>query len=632
MKNEVFDIESLPALFLIVFKTLNEDQWSIFEISEFKDDRKELYEHLAMLNQTKSTLIGYNNINYDSPMIHWFIRNIRNYKSTPVLELCSILYKETQKIIKEQHKWKIQVKKPLIRQVDMMSINTFDNSARLTSLDKLKFVFRNKRISVLDPKFFNRQSLSKQEVEIMVDYCKDDVSTTENLYNKSAKPLKIRNSLPSHLLEFYNYNDVQLGEHSLLRDYCRMAGYDESEVRKWRTSYKSIHLKDVVYPYLVEYFKDLNIPVFNVFLSWLLKQEVDPDNLDGFFTKLDPNKVDSIKDYLKQDINREGQYKKLTLLYKGYEFTYGMGGLHSINPSKVWQEDKHNFLITSDVASFHPSNIVKNNLYQKHLGKAMHKLYSNKYWTRINEKKKPKKDRDVAIVDGYKLELNGFFGKTMADYGYLADKLLALRITINNQLMISILSILHLENIPDIQLIDSNTDGNYYKVPRIYKDLYLDQCRKWESMMNMVLEDEIVSKVVMRDGNNYSAIIEGSIKEKGCFDTKPLFYKDHSNLIVPKAIRAYYYENKDVKEYLEEAIQDNKRIYDFFALAKVSKKTKLILQKVQYDPVYSERTGKLLKRKERVVLSTQHIQNLNRFYISNTGKELIKAMPPLPKP
>ncbi len=343
---KVFDIESIPALFLIVFKDLETKVLDIFEISEYKDQRKELYNYLVKLNREGITLIGYNNIGFDYPILHFYLRNVRKWKGS----ITEILFKEVSRVIGEKSKWKIKIKKPLIKQIDLMSINTFDNSARSTSLDKLKFVFRRDTISTLDLSLLTATSISKEKIEELTQYCIDDVDTTEELWYKSTKPLSVRNALPKHLKDFYNYNDVQLGENSLLREYCMKTGAEEMEVKRRRTTYKSIHLKDVIYPYLITYFKEFNIPVFNTFITWLLDQEVDPKNLDGAFTKLTKEKLGILTLYVKEDINKEGEYKKLTLLYKGYEFTYGMGGLHSINTPGTHEEDGEHFLITSDVA------------------------------------------------------------------------------------------------------------------------------------------------------------------------------------------------------------------------------------------------------------------------------------------
>lgn len=55
----------------------------------------------------------------------------------------------------------------------------------------------------------------------------------------------------------------------------------------------------------------------------------------------------------------------------------------------------------------YPSIIAQNGYYPKHLGTLFLKLYSYFLNTRLQEKEKPKKERDLVIMEGYKLMVNG---------------------------------------------------------------------------------------------------------------------------------------------------------------------------------------------------------------------------------
>jgi hypothetical protein len=110
--------------------------------------------------------------------------------------------------------------------------------------------------------------------------------------------------------------------------------------------------------------------------------------------------------------------------------------------------------------------------------------------------------------------------------------------------------------------------------------------------------------MVIRDVNNYIAVNENdSIKRKGAFEYKRELHQNHSMLVVPKAIEAYYVNNMPVEEF----IRNHKDIYDFF------KRTKL--NKLSY----------LLGVKEETI----HLNRVTRYYIAKEGYELIKVMPPL---
>tara|TARA_R110000851_G_scaffold150897_2_gene291911 strand:- start:61147 stop:61338 length:192 start_codon:yes stop_codon:yes gene_type:complete len=54
-------------MFLACFKNIETGEFKRYEISKFKSDIKKLY---AFLEQKELTLIGYNNINFDYPVLH----------------------------------------------------------------------------------------------------------------------------------------------------------------------------------------------------------------------------------------------------------------------------------------------------------------------------------------------------------------------------------------------------------------------------------------------------------------------------------------------------------------------------------------------------------------------------------
>jgi|TARA_R110000796_G_scaffold236214_1_gene355522 predicted PolB exonuclease-like 3'-5' exonuclease len=54
-------------MFLACFKNIETGEFKRYEISKFKSDIKKLY---AFLEQKELTLIGYNSINFDYPVLH----------------------------------------------------------------------------------------------------------------------------------------------------------------------------------------------------------------------------------------------------------------------------------------------------------------------------------------------------------------------------------------------------------------------------------------------------------------------------------------------------------------------------------------------------------------------------------
>ena len=92
------------------------------------------------------------------------------------------------------------------------------------------------------------------------------------------------------------------------------------------------------------------------------------------------------------------------------------------------------------------------------------------------------------------------------------------------------------------------------------------------------------------------------IKRKGHFDYKLNWWQNHSALVIPKAAEARVLFDMDVESF----IINHKDIYDFMGRTKVPRSSKLYWGDIQ-------------------------IQNVSRYYVSNSGERLLKVMPPIPK-
>lgn len=121
----------------------------------------------------------------------------------------------------------------------------------------------------------------------------------------------------------------------------------------------------------------------------------------------------------------------------------------------------------------------------------------------------------------------------------------------------------------------------------------------------LYIEDNIYTKVVLRDVNNYLAVYEsGDVKLKGCFEIDKEFHKDPSMRIVPIALKEYFVNGIPI----EETILNHKNIYDFCLRLKTNSKS---------TPYYR------YLNKERKIIN-QKLDRTTRYYISNTGGVLIK--------
>jgi hypothetical protein len=92
------------------------------------------------------------------------------------------------------------------------------------------------------------------------------------------------------------------------------------------------------------------------------------------------------------------------------------------------------------------------------------------------------------------------------------------------------------------------------------------------------------------------------IKRKGCFEYELNWHQNYSALVIPKAAEAFVLFNNDIESF----IINHGCKFDFMLRTKVPRSSKLFWGDAQ-------------------------IQNVSRYYVSNSGERLLKVMPPIPK-
>ena len=148
-------------------------------------------------------------------------------------------------------------------------------------------------------------------------------------------------------------------------------------------------------------------------------------------------------------------------------------------------------------------------------------------------------------------------------------------------------------------------DGITYLCPR--KDVNKVNKVKEEmtNLTGLYIEDNIYTKFVVRDVNNYLAVYEsGDVKLKGCFEIDKEFHKDPSMRIVPIALKNYFVDNIPIKE----TILNHKDIFDFCLRLKTNSKSTPIFR--HFDSSY--------KTIDDVLPRT------TRYYISKSGGIIFK--------
>lgn len=129
------------------------------------------------------------------------------------------------------------------------------------------------------------------------------------------------------------------------------------------------------------------------------------------------------------------------------------------------------------------------------------KLYSDFIDTRLNEKHKPKKERDNVLIEGYKLILNGTYGKSNEETSFMYDPLYTFKTTIAGQIFICMWSERMIEACPNLIFIQTNTDGQTILIPRDKIDAIRAVNEQLTKETTLTIEEVFYDKMVVRDVN-----------------------------------------------------------------------------------------------------------------------------------
>jgi hypothetical protein len=584
----VYDIETLASCFTYVGINIDTNKIVKYVIHKDKFELLELIKHLGNCKGQ----IGFNNINFDYPVIHHILINWRKWviKYNDKKELIiNEIYEYAQKIINSKNdensdfRVYIPLKDIKIPQLDLFKIWHYDNKAKSTSLKALQISMNFPNVMEM-PIPHDKKDISLKEVEDILEYNLNDVLSTYEFYKKTVELGKIdlrKRIMSKFNLLCLNWNNGKIGENLVLKLYCEKTNLNRNYVKNLRTYRKVIHLKDCIPPVCNFKFKEFN--------EWI--------------------------NYIKnKSITQTKGSLEYSVIYKGHKYDMGLGGEHGFYKPGIYQSDDKYIIKSCDVSSLHPNLPLSFKFYIQHLGPEFLEVYGeNIVKVRLNEKAKPKEQQDKTIIDGYKEAANIVYGKSNDVNSFLYDPLYTMKTTIASQVVISMLAE-RLADIPDSQVLMSNTDGLEIIIPKDYENLYYEICKNWEKETKLVLEFVNYEKIWCRDINNYGCItFNGKIKNKGCFEVdkvvggEPAYHKDNSFRIVPLALQEYFVNDIPV----EETIYKHDNIYDFCGRQNFKSDSIGEIHKIEY-----------LNNKPILFIEKQQ-KNL-RYYVSNDGNTLIK--------
>jgi hypothetical protein len=576
----VMDYETLVNCFVGVFQHYKDDSISeIFVINQDQNDLPKFIEFLNKCVQLNQWHISYNGIAFDAQISQHIIKNQRKLLSLTGLEAAQYIYKLAQDIITRSDRGEFQEFAPRqlkIRQIDLFKMNHWDNKAKMSSLKWIQYSMDWDNVEEM-PHHHTTPVESAEQLQDIILYCINDVLSTKKILEHSKEQIELRKTLTNEYgIDLYSASEPRISKELFLFFLEQKLGWDKAEIKRLRTKRDEIYLGQCILPYV-----KFQTPEF---------QKIH----DYFRTKV----VTSTKDKL-----------KYTLDYKGVKTDYGLGGIHGAKDSGVYEAHPGWTIMTSDVTSFYPNLAIKNKFHPAHLPqKEFGDLYE---WFFEERKKIPKTDPKNYV---YKIILNSTYGLTGDENSFLYDPQMTMQITINGQLLLSMLYEMLCLEIPEGIPLMQNTDGLEMMIPTSAVNKYMEVCDKWCLLTQLQLEHDEYSKMVIADVNNYIAVYKnGKVKCKGKFEWEDLekkkvamLHKNKSFLIIPKAIYAYFVNGIPPEEFLAQS----RSFYDYCAGVKA-----------KGGWYYEERS--LVKGQ----LVTNKLQKIVRYYVTKSGNKILKRHP-----
>lgn len=222
----------------------------------------------------------------------------------------------------------------------------------------------------------------------------------------------------------------------------------------------------------------------------------------------------------------------------------------------------------------------------------------------------------------YKLLLNSVYGKSGDEYSFLYDKKMTLSICINGQLLLTMLAE-RLSFIPQLTVIQANTDGITIRFKRSDLDKVRDIASRWQKLTGLELEDVEYDKMVISNVNNYAARYAetGKIKEKGgLYATTTEFHKNKSQNVVRIALREFFFNDIPIEETIRNHIHSSPQaIYDYCLGRKVKWNQQFVLIKgINEYPINQKVIRYYMTNKDSAIMMKKYddgrIEAVNKGY------------------
>lgn len=585
MNKQLMDIEVYKNYFCIGIRDYVTKELLFYEISEERNDLDLIYNWCKNFN---GFLIGFNSVHYDNMVIKYLIKNYNNYKHLEWSNITLDLKYFSDKII-HGDSFDEEIKQIKYLKTGWIDIDLFLYWSKMLRMSKkisLKSLGIQLGYHTVQELPFKPDTILKLEDLPKLRYYNytHDLGILDLLTSNMEDDIKLRgNIVKEYGLHCWSWDAPKIASEALLKDYCKITGKNTKDVRNYKFE-KTTMLLGILLKGFEPQFK---LPLFQQL--WL-----DICTSTNSFSK-----------ELIVNINNTS-----------IRLTYGIGGLHSVNENEQYSTNEEMIVVTADFTSLYPNLMLNYNCIRQ---PEVSNIYDNVRKERVIAKKAKDKSKDAFL----KLILNSTSGLLDNQHSWLYFPEGAMRLRLIGQLILTKIGEICIVN--NWQTVSYNTDGIEVLIPKSQLDLFYKVTQEEAIKFNLNLEYEIYNKIIYKNVNNYLAETEsGKLKQKGLFVTKPLLSNSVDELVIAKALQAYYIDNIKPQEFISNPDKHNLHIYDYCKSNKIGKDFTVYHNgqiQQQLNRYYFSKNAPYLFKQKNGVGTMQHVNVGEGVQIFNNYEE-----------
>lgn len=514
----ILDCESYPNYFLIYFHDIESgDLLAVEARDEFSAKDRGIVAGLM----TVSTTISFNGISFDLPLISEMVKGA---SVAQLKELSDEIIESKLPAWKFNREHGIDIPKKWDH-IDLIDIAPGQASLKL-------YGARLGAPCIQDLPYPPETVLTDDQIQVVREYCGNDLLTTKLLFLALKKQIDLRKALSeTYQMDLGSSSDAQIAEKVIVSELERKTG-------------KTIKKQSIPDDYRFQY-QDPGIVNF------------DTPELGDLF-----NEIRGVR----FSANSQGQIKLpksiegRTVSVGDATCSIGTGGLHSTERKRTLRAEKGYRIVDLDVASYYPNIILQQKLAPSSLGSEFLAIYQELVTRRL----KAKAEGNEIVANSLKIVVNASFGKLGSKWSPLFAPNLFVQVTITGQLCL--LMLLERLNSAGISIASANTDGVVAHFPEELSDTFDQIIWDWQLDTSFELVATEYKWIASRDVNNYVALtVDGKLKRKGIFCTSGLEKNPQFSIIYTAATNFVALGTP-----VEETIRASKDVHAFIGARRVT--------------------------------------------------------------